>query len=73
MEDRRRYQSRHPRNTREPIAPTGGTNIAADGFSIRHRETFDRKTDPYPWSKNLDVSPGLKDENEASFDSYLTD
>jgi hypothetical protein len=72
-EDKRRYVSRDPFVTVTPIAPTGGKNAAADGYTIRHRETFERKRDPYTWSKNLDVSPELKDEDEARFDSYLMD
>lgn len=72
-EDKRRYLSRHPRNTEKPIAPTGGKSAASDGYTIRHRETFDRKRDASVWSKNLDVSPGLKDENEAAYDCYLMD
>ena len=70
--DKRRYL---PRTSRKdaPVASTGGKNAAADGYSIRHRETLERKCDPYIWSKNRDVSPGLKDESEAMFDSYLMD
>jgi hypothetical protein len=72
-EDKRRYLSRNPRNTEKPIAPTGGENAGADGYTIRHRETFDHKCDGYIWSKSLDISPGLKDEREASYDAYLMD
>ena len=70
--DKRRYL---PRSSRKdaPIAPAGGKSAAADGYSIRHRETIECKRDPYIWSKNRDVSPGLKDETEAAFDSYLMD
>lgn len=72
-EDKRRYLSRDPNNTDKPIAPTGGKNAAADGYTIRHRETFNRQNDGKIWSGNLDVSPGLKDEREAMFDCYLMD
>jgi hypothetical protein len=72
-EDKRRYVSRHPRNTEKPIAPTGGKNAAADGYTIRHRETFDRKCDGELWNKSTDVSPGLKDDTDILYDSYLMD
>jgi hypothetical protein len=59
-EDKRRYLSRNPRNTEKPIAPTGGKNAAADGYTIRHRETFNRKCDDEIWCRSTDVSPGSR-------------
>jgi hypothetical protein len=70
--DKRRYQARKSRMD-SPIAPTGGKNAAADGYSIRDREPFERKRDLYSWSKSPDIAPGLRDECEAAFDSYLMD
>ena len=70
--DKRRYQARQSRKD-APIAPTGGKNAAADGYSIRDRQPLERKDDLYPWSKNRDIAPGLRDEREAAFDSYLMD
>jgi hypothetical protein len=70
--DKRRFQARKSRKD-DPIAPTGGKNAAADGYSIRDREPFKRKPDLYSWSDNRDIAPGLRDEREAAFDSYLMD
>jgi len=70
--DKRRYQARNSRKD-APIAPTGGKNAAADGYSIRDREPFKRKRDLYSWSDNSDIAPGLRDEREAVFDSYMMD
>jgi hypothetical protein len=70
--DKRRYQARNSRKD-APIRPTGGKNAAVDGYTIRDREPFEHKPDLYPWSKNPDIAPGLRDEREAAFDSYLMD
>jgi hypothetical protein len=70
-EDKRRYLSRHPRNTEKPIKATGGKNAAADGYTIRHREPLERKTDGYIWQQERDVSPGLRDPD--ALDPYFLD
>lgn len=73
MNDNRRYLSRHPRNTEEPIKPSGGEDVLRDGYTIHRRETFERREDPYRWSKNRAVSPNLKTDEDALFDSYCKD
>lgn len=70
--DKRRYQVRQSRMDK-PIAPTGGKNAAADGYSIRDREPLKRKRDLHVWSDNCEIAPGLRDECEAAFDSYMMD
>lgn len=71
-DDKRRYLSRHPRNTEKPIAGKGKPTLAKDGYEVRHRETFEYKNDGFVWSRDRDVSPGLREEGDV-FDSYLMD
>lgn len=72
-EDKRRYKSPQPgRNNVAPIAPTDGT-LRRDGYETRHREKFNAKKDAMLWDKERDVSPGLRDEQEIYFDSYMMD
>jgi hypothetical protein len=72
-EDKRRYVSKQQgRNRVKPIAPTDG-KLVPDGYQTRHRENFNRKRDAMLWNKETDVSPGLRDEQDIAFDSYMMD
>lgn len=71
--DNRRYLSRSPRNTEEPIKPTGGSDPLRDGYTVHRREPFERKESPYRWSRDRSVSPNLKTDEDCIFDSYLKD
>ncbi len=71
-EDKRRYVSRHPNNTEKPIMASDGKSAVKDGFTIRHRETFEYKNDGFIWSRDRDVSPGLREEDDV-YDSYMMD
>lgn len=73
MNDNRRYLSRNPRNTEEPIKPSGGGDVLRDGYTIHRRETFERNEQPYRWSKARNASPNLKTDEDCMFDSYLKD
>jgi len=70
--EKRRFQVRESRMD-DPIAPTGGKNAAADGYSIRDRQPLKRKSNPYRWSEDRNIAPGLRDEREAAFDLYDMD
>jgi hypothetical protein len=68
--DKRTYVPVRSRKTEKPIAPTGGKNAAADGYSIRHREPMEYQNDGYAWSRDRTVSPGLRD---VDTDPYFMD
>jgi len=71
--DNRRYRSRNPRNSEEPIKPSGGTDPLRDGYTILRRENFERNEQPYRWSKARNASPNLKTDDDCLFDSYMMD
>lgn len=71
MNDNRRYLPRNPRNKEEPIKPSGGGDMLRDGYTIHRREPFERKEDPYRWSKARNASPNLKTDDDCLYDSIF--
>lgn len=70
--DKRRYLPAKSRKDK-PIKADGGKNAAADGYSIRHREPYERPAEAKFYQQDRSMSPGLKDEYGSPFDSYLMD
>jgi hypothetical protein len=76
MEDKRRYKSRS--NNRSPMSPHGNGkmdtgNIARDGYVVRSREPLNPRRSPEVWAEKSFAAASLKDEGEASYDSYMKD
>ena len=75
MSDKRRYLPRDPSKRSKPICDEDRGSIAEAGYTVRFRAPMgkhDREACCWP-PRNPNLAPGLMDEREAEYSSYLKD